>query len=220
MRWIASNNGKKSTSNPGMVNNKNNNNKQRVKRQNRTEYEPPLTIYPRDKLDFLKKPNIELKTENVPKTTKNNANIAIDSKLNDKSDKNSNKNELKKKEKKVPTTANEMPTSECVSSSNLQDKKVFGWIYFRIDDHLYFSVFGFCSSALFCVIQFEFEFYWFGFGSIMIIIIFYHFSLYCQLSWNRFRIKFRLNKLLFSRFYVKYRKVYKNHSRKLYSHHR
>lgn len=128
VRWIASNNGKKSTSNPGMVNNKNNN--QRVKRQNPTEDEPALTIYPLDKLDFLKKPKIELKSENVVKSTKNTANTVINSNLNNKNQKIPHKNELTKKGEKPttisPQVINEKPKPECVSSSKSRDKKVFG----------------------------------------------------------------------------------------------
>lgn len=131
VRWIASNNGKKSTSNPGMVNNKNNN--QRVKRQNRIEDEPALTIYPLDKLDFLKNPKIEVKSENIVKNTKNTADIVNNSNLKNKSQKISNKNEPKKEEKtlanvepQVKDITNEKPKPECVSSSNSRDKKVFG----------------------------------------------------------------------------------------------
>lgn len=115
-----------------MVNNKNNNN-QRVKRQNRTEDVPALTIYPLDKLDFLNKPRIELKSENVAKNTKSTANIVSNSNSINKNRKSSNKNEPKKKEEKLLTiaheikdTTNEKPKTKCVSSSNLRDEKVFG----------------------------------------------------------------------------------------------
>lgn len=131
VRWIASNNGEKSTSNSGMVNNKNYN--QRVKRQNRTEDEPALTIYPLDKLDFLNKPKIELKSESFAKNTKNTAITVINSNVNNKNHKSSNKNEPKKKENKMPRnapqvkdTTNEKPKPECVTSSNMRDEKVFG----------------------------------------------------------------------------------------------
>lgn len=114
-----------------MVNNKNYN--QRVKRQNRTENEPALTIYPLDKLDFLNKPKIELKSKIVAKNTKNTANTVINSDLNNKNHKSSNQNEPKKKEDKIPRnapqvrdTTNEKPKPECVTISNVEVEKVFG----------------------------------------------------------------------------------------------
>lgn len=131
-RCISSNDGKKSATNPGMVNKTNSRN---AKKSIRNEHEPALTIYPVNKIDFLKqakeKQKTKTKTENLNKNSipksenappKNES--AVKTENNNKSEILSSNKIEKKSTNKLSNAQNEKIIQEILTIQNSNNEKV------------------------------------------------------------------------------------------------